>query len=117
MGLTRRIQEGIRAAEALFVIGSPSVDRNPEERRYYNSAYLMNPKGEFLGKYDKVHLVPFGEYVPCQKWLPFIEKMVTAVGDFSAGQSGAVISSPIAQLGVQICYEMIFPSLSRLAAF
>ncbi len=116
IGLTRRIQEGIKAADAFFIIGSPSAEEHESGMHYLNSAYLVNPDGTLLGKYDKAHLVPFGEYVPCQKWLPFVTKMVTAIGDFSAGQSGAIISSPAAKIGVQICYEVIFPSLSRLAA-
>ena len=115
-GLTQRIQEGIKAADASFIIGSPSAEEDKNGMHYYNSAYLISPEGTLLGKYDKAHLVPFGEYVPCQKWLPFVSRIVTAIGDFSAGQSGAVISSPAGRLGVQICYEMIFPSLSRLAA-
>lgn len=114
--LTERILKGITAANAFFIVGSPSAREHEDGMHYYNSAYLMSPQGALLGKYDKAHLVPFGEYVPCRTWLPFVEKMVTAIGDFSAGQSGAVIPSPVGKIGIQICYEMIFPALSRLAA-
>jgi apolipoprotein N-acyltransferase len=66
-----------------------------------------------MGKYDKTHLVPFGEYVPFKKWLPFLGKMVAQVGDFRAGKVGNTIPWRNEQLGVQICYEIIFPELSR----
>ena len=62
------------------------------------------------GKYDKVHLVPFGEYVPFKKWLPFIGKMVEQVGDFSPGPEGCDhIPWKNHHLGVLICYEVYFP--------
>ena len=66
-------------------------------------------------KYDKVHLVPFGEYVPFKKWLPFIGKIVEHVGDFKAGEKGSTLSWKNNRLGVLICYELIFPNLSRQA--
>ena len=113
--LTRRIQEGVKASGAFFVVGSPSVEFSGNELHYYNSAFLMNPDGALSGKYDKVHLVPFGEYVPCQKLLPFVGKLVEAVGDFSAGHSSTAIPWAHGRIGVQICYEIVFPSLSRHA--
>ncbi|MFC1859671.1 apolipoprotein N-acyltransferase [Thermodesulfobacteriota bacterium] len=107
------IINGIGSAEADFLIGSPSFSRTESGTAHYNSAYLINSGGEVYGKYDKAHLVPFGEYVPFKKWLPFIGKMVEAVGDFSAGQKGNTIDWRQYKLGVQICYEIIFPNLSR----
>ena len=95
------------------MIGSPSFVRKDTSIEYYNSAYLVGPDGKPLGKYDKVHLVPFGEYIPFHNWLPFLGKMVTAVGDFRPGKQGKVIEWDKCRLGVQICYEIIFPNLSR----
>ena len=81
--------------------------------KYYNSAYLVAPDGTVAGKYDKVHLVPFGEYVPLKRWLPFLGKIVAQVGDFQAGRRGNTIRGVGPRLGVQICFEIIFPMLSR----
>ncbi len=70
------------------------------------------PQGQEQGRSDKVHLVPFGEYVPLKRFLPFIDKMVVGIGDFSPG---AINPLPLNghQLGVLVCYEAIFPELAR----
>ncbi len=113
--LTRRVMAGIREVGVDFLIGSNSVDTRSERYTYYNSAYLVSSNGTVAGRYDKVHLVPFGEYVPFKKWLPFIGKMVEHVGDFRPGRQGETLSWNNEKVGVQICYEIIFPSLSRKA--
>jgi apolipoprotein N-acyltransferase len=105
--------EGIRQTAVDYLIGSPSFVRTEGVVKYYNSAYLIIPEEKTMGKYDKTHLVPFGEYVPFKKWLPFLGKMVAQVGDFRAGKVGNTIPWRNEQLGVQICYEIIFPELSR----
>ena len=64
---------------------------------------------------DKAHLVPFGEYVPLKKWLPFLGKLVEQVGDFSAGEKGANLQWGEHRIGMLICYELIFPYLAREA--
>jgi len=64
--------------------------------------------------YDKTHLVPFGEYTPLKNWIPFIGKMVQLEGDFSTGDPGRILETASLKLGTQICYEIIFPKLSRL---
>jgi apolipoprotein N-acyltransferase len=101
-----------------FLIGSPSYtyEKTTEEVNYYNSAYLIDAEPKIIGKYDKVHLVPFGEYVPFKKWLPFLGKMVAHVGDFTPGIKGETLSWKDDKLGVQICFEIIFPGLSRAMA-
>ncbi len=110
--LTDMILDGTYGIRANFLLGSPSFVRDGEQIDYYNSAYLIDRNGEVTGKYDKVHLVPFGEYVPLKKWLPFIGKMVENVGDFSAGRQGNTIQTDTCCLGMLICYEIIFPNLA-----
>lgn len=104
---------GIRQSETDYLIGSPSVVRTDGRMQYYNSAYLIIPEEKTMGQYDKTHLVPFGEYVPFKKWLPFLGKIVAQVGNFKEGQVGKTLPWRSEQLGVQICYEIIFPELSR----
>jgi len=105
--------EAISRSGTDYLIGSPSVLRTDGVVQYYNSAYLIIPEKKTLGKYDKTHLVPFGEYVPFKKWLPFLGKIVAQIGDFSAGKVGQTLPWRREQLGVLICYEIIFPGLSR----
>ena len=105
--------EGIAQTKTDYLIGSPSFVRTGTGAEYYNSAYLICPAEKKVLKYDKTHLVPFGEYVPFKKWLPFLGKIVAQVGDFRAGKKGRTLAWRDQQLGIQICYEIIFPGLSR----
>jgi apolipoprotein N-acyltransferase len=105
--------EGINQTKTDYLIGSPSVVRDEDVVHYFNSAYLVSPNTREISKYDKTHLVPFGEYVPFKKWLPFLGKIVAQVGDFIAGKEGNTLPWKGYHLGVQICYEIIFPGLSR----
>ncbi|MFO7666601.1 MAG: apolipoprotein N-acyltransferase [Desulfobacterales bacterium] len=112
-GLTEMVQRSVAETGVNFLIGSPSFLQTRDNIEYYNSAFLVGPDGKVSGKYDKVHLVPFGEYVPLKKWLPFLGKIVEHVGDFCPGKKGATINLNGQSLGVLICYELIFPYLSR----
>jgi apolipoprotein N-acyltransferase len=114
--LTEMVIQGIKEADVHFIIGSPSVDAGGEKPAYYNSAYLLTPGGEPAGRYDKVHLVPFGEYVPLKRYLPFLGKMVAQVADFKAGQRGSALVWEGRPIGMLICYEIIFPGLARAMA-
>lgn len=76
-----------------------------------NSAILIGPDGVPLNRYDKVHLVPFGEFVP---WpLGFAEKISTEVGDFAAGDRVVVAAAGRHRIGTFICYESVFPNFVR----
>lgn len=112
-GLTKIVKKGIYNTGVDFLIGSPSYINKNNHGEYYNSAYLISPDGKVYGKYDKVHLVPFGEYVPFKKWFPFLGKIVEEVGDFWPGKKGNTIKWGNYNIGVQICFEIIFPGLSR----
>ncbi len=85
-----------------------------EGKKFYNRAYLIGPDRQVRGLYDKMHLVPFGEYVPLQSYLPFVRRMAHMIGDFSAGQDPRpLVSSTGASVGVMICFESLFPEISR----
>ncbi len=110
---TELVFKGIEQTKTDYLIGSPSFVRTANSVEYYNSAYLISPTAKTMVKYDKTHLVPFGEYVPFKKWLPFLGKIVAQVGDFREGKKGRTLAWRDQQLGIQICYEIIFPWLSR----
>jgi apolipoprotein N-acyltransferase len=115
VALTRRVEEGVKGRGAFFIIGSPSAIEDGDGYCLYNSAYLMTPEGTVAGRYDKQHLVPFGEYVPLGRWLAFVEKLVSGMVDFTPGRSGVSMPWDNGKVGVQICYEVIFPYLARRA--
>jgi apolipoprotein N-acyltransferase len=75
----------------------------------FNTASLVSPAGDWGAHYDKIHLVPFGEYVPFKQWLSFAGGLTKEVGDFSRGTSREPLPAGDEKLGVFICYESIFP--------
>jgi apolipoprotein N-acyltransferase len=83
-----------------------------------NSAVVVDPTGRRGFTYDKIHLVPFGEYVPLRSWLTFAGKLTADIGDFTPGQVYGVsslpgVGSPQDKFGAFICYEAIFPGAVR----
>ncbi|MDJ0667400.1 MAG: apolipoprotein N-acyltransferase [Desulfobacterales bacterium] len=114
--LTSMVRRGVKSAGTSFLIGSPFFIRRNDRVDYFNSAFLLHPDGDNSARYDKAHLVPFGEYVPLRRWLPFVGKLVAQVGDFVAGPPGQVLGWQKHRLAPLICYEAIFPELTRAAA-
>jgi len=110
------VRDVARRAGRPLLVGSLDVrGGSPGGRAIYNSAFLLAPDGSIAGVYDKVHLVPFGEYVPAARWLWFVDSLVQEVGSLQAGAEGHPLTtrSLAAPLGVEICYEVVFPELSR----
>ncbi|NOS35749.1 MAG: apolipoprotein N-acyltransferase [Deltaproteobacteria bacterium] len=115
------VLETARKTESHIITGSPAYRRGEGGVEYFNSAFLISPEGEMVGRYDKVHLVPFGEYVPLKRLLFFIKKLTVGVGDFSSGTSLTPLTlktasgegSDRSSVGVLICFESIFPKLAR----
>lgn len=100
-------------SKAALVFGSPAYRRQEGIVRYYNRAYLIGPQACHVSSYDKIHLVPFGEYVPLKRYLPFIRRLVEAAGDFEPGELLRPLKAGDLSLGVLICFEAIFPELAR----
>jgi apolipoprotein N-acyltransferase len=108
-----RIKGLARETMSYLVFGSPAFESEGERTRYLNSAFLLSPAGEVLGRSDKIHLVPFGEYVPLARFLPFVSKLVEGIGDFSPGEKATPLNTGKGEIGVLVCFEGIFPELSR----
>jgi len=102
-----------KKTNAFLLFGTPSYKIQKGKVHHYNSAYLVSPSGELAGTYDKIHLVPFGEYVPLQDLLFFIGSLGEGIGDFKSGKEIFNFSLPQGKFGVLICFEIIFPDLSR----
>jgi len=81
--------------------------------RYRNASYAIGKTGDTVGIYNKVHLVPFGEYTPLVSYIPFLEKLTAAGGDFVPGDGHIPIKTDIGNIGVLICYEGVFPYITN----
>jgi apolipoprotein N-acyltransferase len=95
-----------------IIVGSDELERG-DINRLYNSAYMVAPDGSTAAVYRKLHLVPFGEYVPLQKLLFFAAPLVEQVGGFSAGTDSVLLPVKGRMLSTAICYEIVYPDLVR----
>src|SRR5262249_53385352 len=94
--------------------GSPARETDDDGQIVLrNRAHLVSPDGEPAGSYDKVQLVPFGEYVPLQSLLFFVDKITQGATPFAPGDESSALRMGDLHIGVLICYEAIFPALAR----
>jgi len=110
-----RIRAIAQQARVPILLGSDQVERTGAGLpvKYYNSAFLVRADGTTGGAYRKMHLVPFGEYVPARRVFFFAAPLVENVSDFSAGDTATIL--PVGSHGVStaICYEVVYPELVR----
>jgi apolipoprotein N-acyltransferase len=93
---------------------TPAMQSGGQGSQIFNSAGLVNPQGEWVGRYDKVHLVPFGEYLPFPQVFAFAGGLTKEVGEFQRGASRTPLDAGGERLGMFVCYESIFPDEIRL---
>lgn len=79
----------------------------------FNSAILLKPEGEIEDRYDKVHLVPMGEYVPLEEIVSFLGPLVPSMSSFTPGRGFHLLEIDGKKFGVTICYEDLFPEIAR----
>ena len=103
-----------------MIVGADDAERRddvpgPEGVEYFNSSFLISPEGELQERYIKRSLVMFGEYVPLQRWLPFLKWFTPVEGGFTPGDRS--VPFKLKSLGVKtsvlICFEDIFPQIGR----
>jgi apolipoprotein N-acyltransferase len=101
-----------KQADVTLLFGSDQIERGTP-MRYYNAAFVVRPDGSTGGVYRKMHLVPFGEYVPMARLLFFAAPLTEEVGTFSPGTSPELLPVDGHRASVAICYEVIYPALVR----
>ena len=106
-----RIRALVRETGIELLLGSDQVDH--ASKAYYNAAFLVRKDGNVAGVYQKMHLVPFGEFVPLQQLLFFVGPLVEAAGSFTPGAEMVVLPTAYGPLSTAICYEIVFPALVR----
>ncbi len=108
------IKDFVRSISTPLFFGTPDYEFTKGRIRYLNTALLLLPSGEIKGMYRKVHLVPFGEFIPLYDYLKFLAKLFPAAGIFSSGTTPAPVPWNSTILAPLICYEAIFPELTRI---
>jgi apolipoprotein N-acyltransferase len=103
-----------REVNVPILFGSDQIERDPNPR-LYNAAFLVTPQGKTEAVYRKIHLVPFGEYIPFKSWLFFVSPLVESLAEFAPG--GSIVMLPVNghMTSTAICYEVVYPSLIREA--
>jgi apolipoprotein N-acyltransferase len=109
----RNAMENMARQARAFVIANTIIPVDAKRDTITNSAITLDPEGREVSRYDKIHLVPFGEYVPGWALPGLVHKITSEVGNFVPGSSYAVAKSPGGGIGVFICYEAIIPQLAR----
>jgi len=92
---------------------APALQGGRSASQVFNSAALISPAGDWSARYDKVHLVPFGEYLPFPRLFAFAGGLTKEVGEFESGASRAPLDAGTTRLGIFICYESVFPGEVR----
>jgi apolipoprotein N-acyltransferase len=108
-GFRREVEAFTRERGVWLLFGSIGLGAGEDE--YYNSVYEASPAGLLPWRYDKVHLVPFGEYVPLVGRVAALRALVREVGSFTPGTHVQPLPGPAGPVGVAVCYEVAYPSL------
>jgi apolipoprotein N-acyltransferase len=109
----RRLQDLARHYRLGVVFSNIAFSEAPGDERYFNSAYFLGQDGTVRGRYDKIHLVPFGEYVPLKSMFSFMQSITREVSDFSPGSGFLTVDTPAGRMSAIICFEAVFPELVR----
>ncbi|PIE58937.1 MAG: apolipoprotein N-acyltransferase [Desulfobulbus propionicus] len=111
--LAEHVGRFVRRNRVWLLTGAPMFTVvAPGKTQFFNAAVLLDSSARIAGTYFKQHLVPFGEYVPLKKFLPFLAPLVEHVGDFTAGDSVEPLIMGTLRPGILICYESIFPDIA-----
>jgi apolipoprotein N-acyltransferase len=104
----------VRETGVPLLFGTDEIERGTPNR-YYNAAMMLDTTGAVAAVYRKIQLVPFGEYVPLRDVLFFVQPLVDAVSDFTAGDRVTMLPMGEHMASTAICYEVVYPHLIRQA--
>jgi len=114
--LRATLGEVARSTNSYIVAGSMGIEHAGDPNRspdIFNSAALIAPSGAWVARYDKIHLVPFGEFIPFERFISFAKTLTRDIGTFARGTQRVPLEQGDVRIGTFICYESIFPNEVR----
>jgi apolipoprotein N-acyltransferase len=117
--VSRSVRQAVRESGVPVLLGSDQYEwrvagTRREVEKSFNAAFMLRPDGTTAAVYRKIHLVPWGEYVPLKDWLTFVGPLVKAIGrGFDAGDTATLLPVGSHRVSAAICYEIIYPELVR----
>ncbi len=112
--LLRKISSWVAKIKRPLILGAPRLVEKDGRFLVYNSLFLLQADGTLADVYDKERLVPFGEFVPFEKEVPWLRKFAVASGEYSPGEDDTPLRLKEGrEFGALICFESIFPDLAR----
>ncbi len=105
-----------RETDSYIIAGSMGIEHAGDPNQppdIFNSASLVAPTGAWIARYDKIHLVPFGEFIPFENLIAFAKPLTREIGTFGRGRSRMPLNAGTLRLGAFICYESVFPDEIR----
>ena len=114
--LRATLGEVARSTNSFIVAGSMGIEHAGDPARppdIFNSAALIAPSGAWVARYDKIHLVPFGEFIPFERLISFAKTLTHDIGTFARGTQRVPLADGDVRIGTFICYESVFPNEVR----
>jgi apolipoprotein N-acyltransferase len=113
-GLRRKLADFVSRHQVFLLFDGWGFAREGDDpASVYNSAMMIGPSGERISRYDKIALMPFGEYVPARGWIPFMDRVPALVADITPGNSPTLSEAAGTKLGTFICFEATRPEIAR----
>ena len=111
---TEQVVEFQKTLNTHLLFGSVMTKKIADKQQFLtNSVIMLDKQGKLTYQYDKIHMVPFGEYVPLRRVLFFVEKLVAGIGDYVPGNQYIKAETEFGSFASLVCYEIIFPGLVR----
>jgi apolipoprotein N-acyltransferase len=111
--LRRQLEEFARRNNVNLLFNSWAFGEGAPDTTVFNSAVIIGPSGDRTQRYDKIALMPFGEYVPARGWIPFMDRIPALVADVTPGTQVVLGDVAGARIGIAICFEITRPELAR----
>lgn len=107
------VKEILSGRDTYLILGNADYGKEHGEYVFYNTAFLIDSTGKIVSSYNKTHLVPFGEWLPYEDKISILRELELGQGNYRPGKELVIFEIEGIKLGTLICFESIFPEISR----